>query len=215
MASKAAKLRAKRSTSKSGRPRKENMERFPSGKIKPFETEKENQSVAIEARRRIHGLQDMSDTEVKSDHVGYTLGRIYLDGKISKDQLEAGNEFALAIARYHRLTGIPFPSARAQSLFSIKGHDGEVSESMAKSARDASNKMMALQGVLLQCVDGPQVRTTVINVAVMDLDHLRDMPAQQNLWLRRGLSALRDSGILPNHNRNATDITRLEVSASS
>jgi hypothetical protein len=41
------------------------------------------------------------------------------------------------------------------------------------------------------------------------------MPAQQNLWLRRGLSALRDSGILPNHNRNATDITRLEVSASS
>jgi hypothetical protein len=206
MASRAEKLRSKRASRSAGRPRKENVERFPSGKIKPFETEKETQSVAIEARRRVHGLQDRSDAEVKSDYAGYVLGRIFLDGKISKDLLEAGNEYALAIARYHRLTGIAFPSARAQSLFSIKGHDGEVTANMAQRARESSLKMMKLHGVLLQCADGPQVRSTVHSVAVMDLDHLRDMPAQQILFLRRGLIALKDSGILPNHGKSATDI---------
>ncbi len=48
-------------------PRKENVERFPCGKIKPFETEKENISVAISARRRIHGFDRTVDDEtVKS-----------------------------------------------------------------------------------------------------------------------------------------------------
>lgn len=216
MASKAAKLRAKRSIRSAGRPRKENVERYPSGKIKPSETEKETQAVAIQARKRIHGFSDSTpDKTVADQRAGYTLGLMWIDGKISEEQLEAGNEYALAIARYHRLVGIPFPSARAQSLFSIKGHDGEVTEAHAARARSASNLMMRLQGILLQCVDGPQVRQTVNSVSVMDLQHLRDMPPQQILWLRRGLTALIQSGALPNHNRNATDITRFEVRASA
>jgi hypothetical protein len=156
------------------------------------------------------------DAKAKDPRAGYVLGVLFLDGKITEDQLAAGDEYALAIARYHSLTGIQFPSARAQSLFSIKGHDGEVSQNMAQRAREASLKMMALHGVLLQCVDGPQVRSTIHNCAVLDLDHLRDMPAQQMLYLRRGLNALRDSGILPNHNRNdTTDIVKSEVFASA
>jgi hypothetical protein len=217
MASKAAKLRAKRTTRGAGRPRKENVERFPSGKIKPSETEKETISVAIEARKRMNGWDDKTaDTKAKDPRAGYVLGVLYLDGKITEDQLSAGDEYALAIARYHSLTGIQFPSARAQSLFSIKGHDGEVSESMAQRARDSSLKMMALRGVLLQCADGPQVSQTVHNATVMSFDNLRDMPPQQILWLRRGLNALRDSGILPTHNRNGTtDIVKSEVFASA
>jgi len=189
-AAKAQKLRMKRASRGAGRPRKENVERFPSGKIKPFETEKENMSVAIEARKRIHHMTAANDETAKSQHAGYTLGRIYLDGKISKEQLEAGDEYAEVMARYHRLVGIPFPSARAQSLFSIKGHDGEVSEDHASRARRATNKMMELQTILLDCVDGPQVKTTIHNVAVMDYENLRGMPDQQMLWLKRGLNAL-------------------------
>lgn len=191
MAAKAQKLRAKRAARGAGRPRKENVERFPSGKIKPFETEKENMSVAIDARRRIHGMTAANDDTVKERYAGYTVGRIYLDGNITKEQLEAADEYAEVMARYHRLVGIPFPSARAQSLFSIKGHDGEVTEDQASRARRATNKMMELQGVLLGCVDGPQVKATIHNAVVLDLDHLRGMPPQQMLWLRRGLSALR------------------------
>lgn len=186
MAAKAQKLRIKRALRTAGRPRKEGVERFPGGKIKPFETEKENMSVAIDARKRMHG----ANMNVESPLAGYTLGRIFLDGKITEEQRQAGDEYAEIIARYHRLVGIPFPSARAQSLFSIKGHDGEVTADMASRARSATNKMMELHGVLLRCVDGPQVKTTIHNCVVMDYDHLRMMPDQQMLWLRRGLSAL-------------------------
>ena len=63
---------------------------------------------------------------------------------------------------------------------------------MADRARKATNRMMELQGILLGCQDGPQVRATINNVAVMDLEHLRAMPPQQMLWLKRGLNALKD-----------------------
>lgn len=182
--SKAAKLRAKRASSKAGRPRKEGVERYPSGDIKRHETEKEVLSVALEARKRIHGLSENNAL------AGYTLGRMYLDGSISDEQRKAGDEYAEIIARYHRTVGIPAPSARAQSLFSVKGHDGEVTDSLAKRARDASNRMMEVTGILLRCVDGPQVKGTVHNLCVMDYEHLRGMSTQQLLWLKRGLNAL-------------------------
>jgi hypothetical protein len=203
MASKAQKLRLKRK-SQLGRPPKQDVERYPGGKIKPSETQKETMGVVIEARKRIHGWND--NEKAKDARAGYVLGMLFLDGKISQAQLDVGNEYAIAMSRYYSLTGIAFPSARAQSLFSIKGHDGEVSDAQAKRARDASNLMMALTGVLLRCVDGPQVRQTIQNVAVMDHENLRTMPKQQVLWLTRGLSALIASGLLPNHNRLATVI---------
>lgn len=184
MSSKAAKLRAKRATRGAGRPRKENVERYPSGDIKRHETEKEVLSVAMEARKRIHGLSENNAL------AGYTLGRMFLDGSVSEEQRKAGDEYAEIISRYHRTVGIPAPSARAQSLFSVKGHDGEVSESLAKRARDASNRMMEVTGILLRCEDGPQVKGIVHNLCVMDYDHLRGMGPQQLLWLKRGLNAL-------------------------
>lgn len=214
MASQADRLRRKRAAQGAGRPRKENVDRYPGGKIKPAETEKETLSVAVAARKRANGWSETTpDKKALDPRAGYTLGLLCLDGKITEAQMEAGDEYALAIARYHRLVGIPFPSARAQSLFSIKGHDGEVSEQLAARARSASNLMMRLQGILLQCVDGPQVRQTVNSVSVMDLQHLRDMPPQQILWLRRGLTALQQSGALPNHTKSVmtTDIPRSKV----
>ncbi|MBA9034289.1 hypothetical protein HNR29_004852 [Rhizobium leguminosarum] len=42
MGGKATKVKTGRVNKGAGRPRKENVERFPCGKIKPFETEKEN-----------------------------------------------------------------------------------------------------------------------------------------------------------------------------
>ena len=185
MVSKAAKLRSKRKT-QAGRPRKADVERFPCGKVKPFETEKENMSVALDARKRIHGVED------KAGLSGYTAGRMVLDGKINDVQLKAGNTYAEDAMRYYAAVGIPFPSARAQSLGKVRGHDGEVSEDRARKARQASNRMMHNEGVLLRCIDGPQVKQTVHNLFVMDYETLRTMPGQQLLWLRRGLNALKD-----------------------
>jgi hypothetical protein len=179
----AAKARKIRQRAAAGRPRKEG-ERYPSGRIKHSETEKEVQSVAIAARKRIHGIEDASPL------AGYTLGRMCLDGRISNAEREAGDDYAAAIMRYHLATGIPFPSARAQDLFAIKGHDGDPTESKQRAATRASNLMMRLEGVLLKCSDGPQVKSTVYNVCVMDIEHLRMMTETQLMWLKRGLHAL-------------------------
>lgn len=181
---------------KTGRPRISHAERHACGKIKKAwsqdnkanterELEKDAMSVAVEARQRIHGVEDG-----KSQLAGYTLGRIFLDGKITEEQRKAGDEFAEAMARYYRLTGVPFPSPRAQAIGGIRGSDGDVSESLANAARRASNTMMRLTGVLLQCKDGPQVRQTVISVCVMDYENMRDMPDMQMGWLKRGLTEL-------------------------
>jgi hypothetical protein len=203
MASKAARLKAKRSiraASRAGRPPKENVDRYPSGKIKPSETEREVKSVVIEARRRLLG----ANMNVESPYAGYTLGRIFLDGAIREEHRQAGDEYAESMARYYRLVGVPFPSARAQSLFSIGGHAGETSIEFAARARAASNKMMELERILLCCVDGPQVKQTVFNVCIMDYDHLRGMPKQQMLWLRRGLIALMEHKGLRDSSKSVT-----------
>ena len=186
MTSKAAKLKQKRISR--GRPRKEGAERHPCGKIKQEWSQRESEqdavSVAMTARGKIHGLNENNAL------AGYTLGRIYLDGNISEYQRVAGDEYAAEMVRYYMLTGIPFPSARAQSLGSVRGSDGDEPQSKLDAARRASNRMMELEGILLQCEEGPQVRTTVKNVCLMDLEAMRLMPERQMLWLRRGLQAL-------------------------
>lgn len=215
MGGKSTKLKVKR-TNGAGRPRKEG-ERYPSGDIKRSETQKEAMSVAIEARRRIDGWSaKVTDETVKSPFAGYTLGRMFLDGRITEDQRKAGDEYAEIISRYHKLTGIPFPSARAQSLFSVKGHDGEQSESVTDKARRASNAMMEVVGVLLRCEDGPQVKQLVFNIAVMDYEHLRGIGDQQILWLKRGLNALAARRQLPTHTKSVmkVGIFNTEICAS-
>lgn len=190
MGGKSTKLKVKRTNNGAGRPRKEG-ERYPSGDIKRSETQKEVMSVAIEARRRIDGWSEkVSDDTVRGQLAGYVLGRMRLDGSITEEQLKAGDEYAEIMCRYYRMVGIPFPSPRAQSLFSIKGHDGDETQSATDRARRASNSMMEITGLLLRCEDGPQVKQMVHNTAVMSYDHLRGMSSQQLLWLRRGLDAI-------------------------
>ncbi|MBP2237112.1 hypothetical protein J2Z31_003626 [Sinorhizobium kostiense] len=187
MMSKAQKLRAKRKA-QLGRPRKADAERFACGKIKPQwskrESEKEAMAVAIAARKRMHGLA------TSSAFAGYTLGRLFLDGRITEAQRQAGDDYAAAMTRYYQLTGIPLPSVRAQDIGRVQGHPGETSEERHRRAGKASETMMRLEGVLLRCAEGRQVKTTVFNVCVMDYEGLRMMPEAQLLWLKRGLNAL-------------------------
>jgi hypothetical protein len=216
MGGKAVKVK-RRANKGAGRPRKEGVERYASGDIKRSETQREVMAVAIDARRRVDGWGDkVSDDTVKSQFAGYTLGRMFLDGRITEEQRKAGDEYAEIHARYRRLVGLPAPSARAQSLFSIKGHEGEQTESITQKARKASNAMMEVEGILLRCVDGPQVKQLTFNLAVMDYEHLRGIGDQQLLWLRRGLSALANRKLLQSSRKsdNRWDIQSSEMRVS-
>ena len=183
--SKAQKLRDHklRQRLNAGRPRKEG-ERYPSGDIKRNETEKAVKSVAIAAAKRIHGIV----TDGADGLHGYTLGRLFLDKKVSKDELDAGNWYAEQIEHYYRATGRQSPNPRAQDLLAVRGSDGEVTESDQERARRATNMFPSLETVL-GCV-GNGVRSTVWNVCVMDVEGLRLMPASQLAMLRAGLRAL-------------------------
>lgn len=189
MPSKLLKLRTPKRRSSAGRPPKEGAERFPSGQIKPAWTEKEARSVVVEARQRVH---QVANSNGEKEEAGYTAGRMCLDGKITEEQLKAGNEYSEIMWRYYRAVGSPLPTARAQAFGQVRGHDGDETQDRATKARNATNRMMFVEGLLLSCEAGPQVKTTVFNLFVMDHDAMRLMPPLQLQWLKRGLNVLKD-----------------------
>jgi hypothetical protein len=147
----------------------------------------------IADRRGRDGNVLTAEQQAKDTRHGYLLGRMLLDGTISKQQHDAGLRYAEDISRYHGLTGVPFPSARAQDLFAIKGSDGDESESKADRARAARDKMQKLRAVLLSAGDintGRRVQHTVNVVCVEDIDELRTLNGLMAEWLRRGLNKL-------------------------
>jgi hypothetical protein len=184
MTSKSAKLKSHRIRQRqyAGRKPKEGVERYQSGQIKHSEREQEVRSVAVEALDRVHSLP-----YDKRGYAGFVLGRMFLDGRITECELEAGNEYASLLARYYYLKGIPAPSARAQSLFSVKGYDGDVSENRARLSREISDKIMKLEGFIVRLEDGYQVKATLMNTCVLDMDIMRTMKETQLSMLKRGL----------------------------
>lgn len=185
MTSKAEKLRRKRA----GRPRLDGP-RHECGKLvqsaRKAETEKKAVIVALEGRKRVHGLTDVANDGLS----GYTLGRIRLDENINDAQLRAGNEYAARMDEYYRLIGIPHPSGKAQDISRVRGFDGDESEAKAKTARVAANQVMKMEGALNSLYDGRQIKATVFNVCVLDVENLRNMPPHQMDWLNKGLDEL-------------------------
>lgn len=125
---------------------------------------------------------------------GYALGLLLLDRSITQDQHDAGVKYAQDVARHLGLSGIAFPSARAQDLFSVRSAQGEESETraeVAKRARADVNHM--LNKVLLKVgnIDmGRRVAHAVYTVCVMDVIEARMWPEHMTFALRRGLNAL-------------------------
>jgi hypothetical protein len=115
---------------------------------------------------------------------------MHIDRRITQAELEAGDWYAMHMSNYYGTLGMQFPSAKAQDLFAVRGHDGEESVSIRDRAREASNMFMSLDKVLRDNEDGPQVRTTVFNVCFLDMENLRMMPDFQLSLLKRGLRSL-------------------------
>lgn len=196
------KSKAAKRAGRKGRPRRENVVRTPSGQISRGAgqrelSEGEIMQTVLEQRKRQYGF---NLKQARSSEAGHVLGRIYLDDHLGEHRkakglaqvrLEAGNRYAEDVSRYFGLTGIPFPSTRAQNLFAVRGHHGDDSTSRAAATRAASNRMMELEGCLLGCHwQGRQVATTIRNVCVIDIDQARDWPEHMMEWLRTGLDAL-------------------------
>lgn len=197
--SQAAKLKAKR-----GRPAlpASITTREPNGrpsrrKGRATELEQQVKHVAIERRIRhfeiVDNDRETAEKQAEDPRHGYLLGRMYMDGSITEGQHDAGQKYAEDMSRYYGLTGVAFPSARAQDLFAVRSTGGEDSQERAESARLARAKMARLRSILLATGDietGRRVEHTVKMVCVEDADHLRNLNPPMQAWLKRGLNAL-------------------------
>lgn len=196
----ASRRKRKAERKKRGRPFIENpAPRSPKGRLsrarvavvaRTEEYEHETVSVMVRARMRATGLPEAI---ARQPLAGNALGLLKYDGKISQAQLEAGNRYAEDMSRYYGLTGVPFPSPRAQNLFLIsRGSGGDESPAKIVAARIATTRMMALEGVLLTC-SSPHpnaAKSTVFRACVLNDTKARDWPDGTLSYLRRGLSAL-------------------------
>lgn len=173
-----------------GRPRREG-ERYPSGGLKPSALEREARSVVIEARMRQHG---MTEDDAKSDLAGSLLGRLHLHGKLARTKehsalmYEAGQRYAAVMWRYSVYVVGVTPTVQAQNILKIRSTPGEDSETLTARNERIRNEWATIDLLLRNA--GPNVRQTMRNVCVEDIDGLFMMPEQQLNMLRRGLNAV-------------------------
>lgn len=151
----------------------------------------EHQTVNVAVSRRVRHLGIVSDN-ARDPRWGYLLGRLCLDKAVTEQQHEAGLRYAADMARYYGLTGVPFPSARAQDLFAIRS-DGDEPQGKGRAAQSARKRMVELRDVLLATGDiatGRRVLTIVDLVCVHNPENLRTLDQANGLWLRQGLNRL-------------------------
>lgn len=185
---------------KGGRPRIADAIRTDNGRIanrtaEGKRREAENKAVAVSARMRMH---DVTKEQANMPENGFALGRLWLagylgSGDLAEQRLEAGKRMADDYARYHGLSGIPFPSARAQDLFAVHGYTGEMTEAKANELRKATSRKTAIITRLsMMGHNGRRYLSVAEGVCVADLDGCENMEllngALDELVLLYGLS---------------------------
>lgn len=155
-------------------------------------------NVAIARRIREYQLTDIKKNgkvitaaqQALDPKRGYAIGLLHLDGRITEAQHDIGVKVAEDLARYYGLTGVPFPSARAQNLFAVKG-EGEDSESRVEAARRAKAKAARIRDALLATGDidtGRRVYRAVMSATIEDIQECRGWPEHMLNYLRMGLN---------------------------
>lgn len=167
-------------------------------------TEAEARSVVIDRRIREgqivpfkakDGRRVTAEEQAADPRRGYTLGLMAIDLTITARQHDAGVRFAEDMARYYGLCSVPFPSARAQNLFAVRGSEGEESSDKALSAQAARSRANKLRGTLLgtgNIDEGRRVIHSVTEVAVLDNPQARKWPDHMLMFIRKGLNRLAD-----------------------
>jgi hypothetical protein len=103
---------------RAGRKRKPGL-RYPSGKLKREETEREAMATALAARQRHYGV---TAKQARDERLGSALGLLNLQGLISDPQYDAGVKFARLYYSHHIISGLPTPTP--QSISGLMIHVG-------------------------------------------------------------------------------------------
>lgn len=163
--------------------------------------------VAVSTRIRHLGLVDnkieTAEKQAVDPRRGYVLGRIFLDGRVTATQHEAGVRYADDMARGLGLNGMKMPSPRAMNLFMVaRGHNGE--DANPDAARAAQKRMTDLHGVLqsdpmesfhksktYRSIQTKRaVENVVFQVCVAEPEEVWNWPPHMYEFLRKGLDLL-------------------------
>lgn len=182
------KLRAKR-----GRALLPAADREPNGKksrrqASRQEQEIEMQASAIATARAQRVKLGVPESIALDPRLGYELGRLTVLGIIKAHQHEAGKRYAEDMGRFYRLTGIGYPSARAQNLFAVHGYDSDIDIRVATS-KAARQRMVDLRTLLLGKGPIDQGRRILRATHAICVEDHPCMPADEP-FLRWGLNSL-------------------------
>ena len=96
---------------KTGRKRKTGL-RYPCGRLKKQETERDAMATALEARQRHYGV---TAAQARDARFGSSLGRLNLMEMISEQQFDAGVRFARLYFAHNVILGLPTPTPQSVS----------------------------------------------------------------------------------------------------
>jgi hypothetical protein len=175
-------------------------------------TQQEARSVVVEQRikrgkilpfRAKDGKVITAEQQALDPRLGYVAGQMWHDHAITQRQHEALERFCADMARFYASSGVPFPSARAQSLFSVRGHSGDESDDRAEMARKARIKANTMRDMLIgtiPCPNGTKVQIdmgrkiihALTQVAILDIPEARGWPEHMMVLVRKGANILAD-----------------------
>lgn len=107
-----------RSKKRAGRKRIVNIRRQPNGQPSRAGQADRTRSVALEARKRMHGANKSDATRPEW---GFALGRAMLKGELSQLQFQSGLVAADVISFYYRMKGYKRPTPQAFDMFRVVG----------------------------------------------------------------------------------------------
>lgn len=100
---------------RAGRKRKPGL-RYPCGKLKREETEREAMATALAARQRHYGV---TAKQARDERLGSALGRLSFLQMISSQQYDAGVMFGKLYHAHHAIMGLPTPEPQSVTAIMI------------------------------------------------------------------------------------------------
>ncbi len=175
-------------------------------------SEQAARSVVVEQRilrdnivpfRAKDGRMVSAEEQAADPRLGYVFGRMWRANTITERQHQALERFAVDMGRYYATSGVQHPSAKAQSLFSVAGHDGDESDDTAERARKARAKAKHIRdmligsipcpnGTVVQIDTGRKIIHALTQVVILDIPEAINWPEHMMLLVRKGANILAD-----------------------
>lgn len=167
-----------------GRQRKLGVKRYDCGQI--VHGDRGETPLEVLATVTAQRAKDVGPQHATKYEAGFELGKAYLRGQITRQQLKAGEQWAQDVDKYCRLHGYPSPFPKALDYLGVRGGASGY-EPDAELIRVTSNTYMKAMTAIGQ--HGRQASTACRSLCIEDTN---PKPWPYHTWeaLRLGLSAL-------------------------